>query len=50
MKKKRVDPPKDFEVEDADAAFQKTEDAARRLFKYAPKKKPKRKPRGTPKR
>ena len=32
MKKKNPDPPHDFEVEDADKAFGKLEDAARRLL------------------
>jgi hypothetical protein len=43
MKKKRKtpDPPKDFEVDDADAAFLKMENAARHIFS-APK--PKRRP------
>jgi|GEM_PF-6659528 len=31
-KKKPAEPPKDFEVEDADEAFRKTEAAARRMF------------------
>jgi hypothetical protein len=32
MKKKKSDPPHDFEVEDADAAFGKLEDAPRKLL------------------
>jgi len=32
MKKQKPEPPHDFEVEDADAAFGKLEDATRRLF------------------
>jgi hypothetical protein len=32
MKKKKSDPPHDFEVEDADVAFGKLEDATRRLL------------------
>jgi len=32
MKKKKFDPPRNFEVEDADAAFGKLKDAARRLL------------------
>jgi hypothetical protein len=38
-KKKGAEPPRDFEVEDADAAFRKMEDAAHRLF-AAPKPRP----------
>jgi hypothetical protein len=43
MKKKKAERPTDFEVADADAAFRKLEDAARRLF-AAPKKRRKQSP------
>jgi len=32
MKRKKPDPPHDFEVDDADAAFTKLEDVTRRLL------------------
>jgi len=38
MKKKKPDPPTDFEVEDADEAYRKTENATR-LIMSVPKKK-----------
>jgi hypothetical protein len=38
MKKKKADPPTDFEVEDADAAFLNFENATRRILSV-PKKK-----------